>query len=83
MPGVLEADRVEHPGLGLGDPDRAVALAGKRRHRLRHEGVERAGHLGRLERVQAAGGVEDHAASRTGPATQRRCRTPSISTEQP
>ena len=45
--------------------------------------VERAGDFRRLERVQAAGRVQDHAASRTGPATQSRCSTPSISTEQP
>ena len=83
MPGVLEPDRVEHARLGLGDPDRAVALARLRRDGLRHEDVECAGDLRRLERVQAAGRVQDHAASRTGPATQSRWSTPSISTEQP
>jgi hypothetical protein len=82
-PGVLEPDRVEHARLGLGDPDRTVALARLWRDGLRHEDVERAGDFGRLERVQAARRVQDHAASRTGPATQSLCSTPSISTEQP
>ena len=52
--GVLEPDRVEHARFGLGDPDRAVALARLRRDGLRHEDVECAGDFGRLERVQAA-----------------------------
>ena len=75
MPGFCEADRVQHPVLGLGDPHRRVALARQRRDGLRHEGVERAGDVRRGQRVEAAGGVEepDHAAAcRTGPSTQSR-----------
>ena len=41
IPGICEADRVQHPDLGLGDPHRRVALPRERRHRLRDEGVER------------------------------------------
>ena len=56
--GVRQPDRVQHPGLRLGDPDGRVALARGRRDRLRDEGVEGARDLGRGERVEAAGGVE-------------------------
>ena len=84
--GALEADRVEHAGVRLGDPHRLVALAGQRRDRLRDERVECERDLGRREGVETAARVEDrdgHAARRTGPAMHSRCRRPSTSTTQP
>ena len=57
---VREADRVEHADVGLGNPDRGVALTWQWRHRLGHEGVEAARHIGRSQRVEAAGGVKQH-----------------------
>ena len=57
---VREPDRVQHPDLRLGDPDRRVPAARKRRDRLRDEGVERAGHLWRGQSVEAARGVQEH-----------------------
>ena len=83
---VLQADRVQHPRVRLGDARRRVALARERRHRLRHEGVEAPGDARCGERVEAPGGVEDgdHAAScRTGPSTHRRTYRPSRSTTHP
>ena len=59
---VREPDRVQHPGVGLGDPDGWVSLARLGRDRLRHEGVERAGDLGGGQRVEAAGSVKQHRA---------------------
>ena len=61
--------------------DRLVALARLRGDGLRHERVERARDVGRDERVQAARGVKQQAS--TGPSTQRRLSSPSISTTQP
>src|SRR5262249_60611591 len=86
--GIRKPDRVQHPLLDFCDSRRRVALARKRRHRLRNESVERARYLRRRERVEAAGGVENlHAAtasaSSTGPSTQSRLISPSISTAQP
>ena len=75
--GPLQADRVQHPVLGLRDPDGRVAGARERRDRLRHDDVERARDVGCRQRVEAPGGVEErdrHAAParRTGPSMQRR-----------
>ena len=70
-PGIGESDRVEHAEVGLRDAHRLVALARKRRHGLRHEGVEALRDLRGGERVEAAGGVQDHAALAPGPALRR------------
>jgi hypothetical protein len=60
---IRKADRVQHPAVGLHDPDGGVSLSGQRRDRLRHEGVEAPRNLGRGERVEAARGVENQAAA--------------------
>ena len=59
-PRVGEPDRVQHPDVGLGDPDGRVPAARQRRHGLRHEGVELPRRLGRGQRVEAAAGVKQH-----------------------
>ncbi len=85
-PGALKTDRVQHARGRLGDAHGSVALAGQRRDRLRHEAVERERNVGCSESVETAARVEDrdgHAARRTGPAIQSRCRRPSTSTTQP
>jgi hypothetical protein len=65
--GIGEPDRVQHPESGLGDAWRGVALARQRRDRLRHEPVELLRHVGRDERVEAAGCVKQQ----RGPALRR------------
>ena len=78
---IREADRVQHPDVRLGDADRRVAVPRERRDGLRHEAVERCRDLGRGEGVEAAACIQEK--QRTGPSTQRRLRTPSISIAQP
>src|SRR5579884_1990072 len=92
--GIREADRVEHPVSGLGDPRRRASLARQRRDGLRHESVELPRDIRRRQRVETAARVEDpHAtasagartreASSTGPSRQSRFSAPAISTTQP
>ena len=79
-PRPLEADRVEHPVVGLRDPRRRVPLARERRDGLRHEGVERAATSGAASasrqpdalRIGDAHGCGAPPPVRTGPSRQRR-----------
>ena len=75
MPGFWSPIELSIPRVGLRDARRRVSLAWKRRDRLRHERVEALRDVGRGQRVEAAGRVEerDHAASlSTGPSTHSR-----------
>ncbi len=78
---VGQPDRVEHPRLGLGDPDRRVPLPRLWGDGLRDERIERPRDLGRGEGVEATAGVQEEQS--TGPSTQRRTISPSTGTTQP